>query len=146
MFCKNCGKENIDGAKFCAVCGAEMTVAEVQPNVKAAPQPQYQPAQPYYNNPVVPGKGMGIAGMILGIVSLALFCFWYLALPCGITGIILSALAVNKAKAAGIKNSMATAGVICSAIALGLAVLFILLVVIGVIGIASASSFGGLYY
>lgn len=86
---------------------------------------------------------MGIAGMVLGIVSLALFCIWYLALPCGITGIILSALAVNKAKAAGIKNGMATAGVICSAIALGLAVLFILL---AVIGIASAASFGDLYY
>ena len=28
MFCKNCGKELKDGAKFCASCGAQMPVEE----------------------------------------------------------------------------------------------------------------------
>lgn len=172
MFCRNCGANNADNAAFCINCGAAMAEEQpaqqpVQQPVYQQPvyqQPVQQPAyqqpayqQPVYQQPVyqqpayqqpavkpaIPGKGMGVTGMVLGIVSLALFCVWYLAIPCAIVGMILSGIAAKKAKEVGMKNGMATAGIVCSAIALGITVLFIILVAVGVAG---ALSLGGGYY
>ncbi len=33
-------------------------------------------------------KGLSIAAMVLGIISVALFCIWYIALPCAILAIV----------------------------------------------------------
>ncbi|MBP3706753.1 MAG: DUF4190 domain-containing protein [Clostridia bacterium] len=133
MFCVNCGSENQEGTKFCIKCGAPI---EQQQQVTAQPpiqppvqQPMYQ--QPMYQQPMVPGKGLGIASMVLGILSLVLFCVWYVAIPCGIIGLVLGAVGYNKARSCNIKNGMATAGIVCSCIALGLAVLFVIIVAIG---------------
>lgn len=62
-----------------------------------------------------PGKGLAIASMVLGIVSLVLcVIFMYLpALVCGIVGLILGIMAKKKAK-----SKMATAGFVCSLIGL----------------------------
>ncbi|MCD6304501.1 MAG: hypothetical protein J7M21_06020 [Planctomycetes bacterium] len=65
-----------------------------------------------------PGKGLSIAGLVLGIVAVALFCVWYLAIPCAIVGLILSIIARNKSKAANAPTGMATAGLILCIIAL----------------------------
>lgn len=35
MFCENCGKENVNGAKFCEGCGAELTI----PSEPVQPEP-----------------------------------------------------------------------------------------------------------
>ena len=119
MFCPNCGAQNADNVAFCASCGANL----------GAQQPVYQaPVQPVYQQPAqqpVPGKGMGIAGMVLGIVALVLFCWWYVAIPCAIVGAILSGVALKKAQEVGKKNGMAVAGLVCSCIALGIAIIFI---------------------
>lgn len=79
-----------------------------------------------------PGKGLAITGLILGICGLVLFCFWFIAIPCSVIGLILSILAKNKAKAAGMKSGLATAGLVLCVIALGLDVLGIILIVAGV--------------
>lgn len=146
-FCKHCGSQIEDNAAFCGVCGQAQNT--VEPQVQEAPvytQPQapVQPQQPVYvapqapvnpyGQPVIPGKGLGITSMVLGIVSLALFCVWYLAIPCAIVGAALGGVALSKAKVVGVKNGMATAGVACSCIALGIAILFLLL---GLLGLAS---------
>ena len=34
MKCKNCGNEIIEGNKFCAKCGAEVPISQVQKNSK----------------------------------------------------------------------------------------------------------------
>ena len=107
MFCNKCGNQNADGIPFCAHCGAPLSV------------PGYAPMAPA----VVPGKGMGIAGMVLGIVALVLFCFWYISMPCAIIAVILGGVAASKAKAAGMKNGAATAGIVCGCIAIGLVIL-----------------------
>lgn len=148
-FCKHCGSQIEDNAAFCGVCGQAQNAAEPQAPVYQAPvqpqQPVYvapqAPVNPYAQ-PVVPGKGLGVASMVLGIVSLVLFCIWYLAIPCAIPcaiiGAALGGVAQSKAKAAGVKNGMAVAGITCSCIALGVAILFLLL---GIIGLASIGAF-----
>ena len=126
MFCQKCGNQNAEGVKFCATCGAPL-----MDEPQAQPQPQYQQPQMPYQAPVIPGKGLGIASMVLGIISLVLFCVWYIAMPCAIVAAALGGVASSKAKAAGMKNGVATAGIVCSCIALGLALLFIILAAAG---------------
>lgn len=118
LFCSKCGANNAPGVGFCSNCGSPLNVQ--QPNV----QPIYTNA-----NQPVPGNGMGIASMVLGIVSLVLFCVWYLAIPCAIVGVILGAVAINKAKMVGAKNGMATAGIVCSVIAIAIALILIIFAV-----------------
>lgn len=142
MFCTRCGNNNPDGAFCCTSCGSPLNQPQApqqpvynapqQPAYQAPQQPVYQ-AQPMYNDstaPQVPAKGFSIASMVLGIVSLALFCLWYFALPCAIVGVILGGVALNKSKFVGIKNNMALAGVVCSCIALGGAIIFTLIAVV----------------
>lgn len=144
-FCKHCGSQIEDNAAFCGVCGQAQNAAEPQAPVYQAPvqpqQPVYVapqvPVNPYAQ-PAIPGKGLGVAAMVLGIISLVLFCIWYLAIPCAIIGAALGGTAQSKAKAAGVKNGMAVAGITCSCIALGVAILFLLL---GIIGLASIGAF-----
>lgn len=67
------------------------------------------------------GAGLGIASMVLGIISLVLFCIPYICFPGGIISIILGG--VNLAK----KNpgkGMAIAGLVCSIVSIGLYIIF----------------------
>jgi len=148
MFCPNCGKQNEDSARFCYGCGtvfenaAQQPQQPVQPQYQAPQQPQYQaPQQPQYQapqqpvypaqQPAVPGKGLAITSMVLGIVALVFCCIWYLGIPCAIVGAVLGGIAYSKAKAVGMKSGMAVAGLVCSCIALGLNILVIILAAIG---------------
>lgn len=149
MFCNQCGNPNPDNANNCVNCGAPLNNQQPpqqppqQPNFQQQPsfqQPnfQQQQQQTYYApmppvNTPVPGKGLGVASMVLGILALVLdFCLLYFTLPLSIAGIALGGVAMSKAKAVGRSNGMAVAGVVCSVIAL---VLVILLVVLAAIGI-----------
>ncbi len=59
------------------------------------------------------GKGLGIASMICGIVSLIGCCgAWYIGVPCGIVAIILGIVQIVKNESKG----MAIAGIVCGAI------------------------------
>lgn len=59
-------------------------------------------------------NGLAIASMVLGIVSLILTCILpYVSWVLAIVGIVLAAIAKKKAK-----SGMATAGLVCSIIAL----------------------------
>ncbi len=99
-----------------------------------APTPPQGPAGPVAN----PGKGLSIAGMVLGIVSLAVLCIPYvnfLSLICAIVGLILSIMGKKKSKAANAPTGMATAGIVLSIIALAIAIIVVLIVglLIGVV-------------
>lgn len=48
MFCEKCGGQNVDGARFCANCGAVLT--EQASAVPQEPQPQQNPYPTGYNN------------------------------------------------------------------------------------------------
>lgn len=111
MFCSNCGAQNPDNAAYCSSCRCAL-----------APQ---APAAPAYSRPVVPaevpGKGLGIASMVVGIISLALFCTGWVAIICAIVGAVLGGVGMKSAKDAGMKNGMAVAGLTCSIVSLGTA-------------------------
>jgi hypothetical protein len=108
-----------------------------------APQPPApQPAAPVGGPPAAnPGKGLGIAGMILGIIGLVLLCVWYIGVPCAIVGLILSIMGRKKSKAANAPTGMATAGMVLSLIALGILILFALVgaAILAALGIGAAT-------
>lgn len=91
---------------------------------------------PLMNTSITPapqGKGLSIAALVLGLVTVATGIFFYISLATGITGIILAAISLKK------KNDgrgMAMAGLITSIIGVvfGLATL-----VFFIIGIASGA-------
>ena len=61
MFCQNCGRQNPDGTAFCSNCGSALNGAPVAP---VAPVTPVVPAPA-----AVPGKGLGIASMVVGITN-----------------------------------------------------------------------------
>ena len=121
MVCKHCGSQNADGIRFCTNCGADLSAEQ------SAPYNAYPQGNPYGNvqsqntQPASqPGKGLAIAAMVCGIVSF--LCF----------SIILGPLAIifgGVAKSKGCRSGMATAGIVCGAIAVAL---WLILMVAGV--------------
>ncbi len=65
MYCSNCGNKVEQGTSFCTKCGS--AIGNVAVNNQQA----------YYYAPKVPGNGLSIAGMVLGIVGLV-FALLYL--------------------------------------------------------------------
>lgn len=89
------------------------------------------PQQNYYQNvPQQQTDGKGIAGLVLGILSLFFSCLYGSGLIFAIIGLCLSVASrnENQEKYAGSNNSygMATAGMVCSIIGLVLSILMIL--------------------
>lgn len=143
MVCTKCGFTNEAEAKFCASCGAALSAPVVEPAADTyanpadtytapvqnptpaysapyqAPVQNYVPAQPVAQ----PGKGFAIAGMVCGIVSLV--CI--VPLITGLLGIIFGGVAKSK----GFQGGMATAGIACGAIGLGLWVFSVIIAAMG---------------
>lgn len=148
MFCPYCNSEINDGLKFCPKCGSPVASASYQQPVQQYQDPYQQPYQQQYQQPPVfnqapvqpmqfyseqpqadnrvPGKGLGIASMVLGIIAFVFSCYLYLSLPLGLTSLILGVVGRIKAKSADKKNGCATAGIICSILALAWVILFAL--------------------
>lgn len=85
-------------------------------------QPQYTP----YTNP--PSTGKATASLVLGIVALVFSWMSFLAvisLPCGIIGLVLG-VGARKVLPPDQGRGQATAGMICSIIALAIAVLMLI--------------------
>jgi hypothetical protein len=127
MICNNCGCE-VNG-EYCNNCGARVDY-NAELNVDNSVNAEIvTPAKD-------PGKGLGIASLVLGIVAIAFgticsclaACLGgFLPLVCGIVGIVLGVLANKKSKQAGFNNKLAKIGMILSIVACALIVLFIIL-------------------
>ena len=98
MFCSNCGTNNAEGVAFCANCGAPLNAN--------APRPA---------NAEQPAKGLSIASLVLGIVSLIMFA--YIA---GTLAIVFSCVAKKK----GNTSKMTTAGLVLGIVGIGSWLLF----------------------
>ena len=79
------------------------------------------------NKVVNESKGLSIASMVLGIVSLVMLCLWYVSIPCAILAIIFAIIGRKKGG-----KGMATAGLVLGIIALVIDVV----IVVGLIGLA----------
>lgn len=80
------------------------------------------------NTPQDTRKGFSITSMVLGIVSLVLFCVWYASIPCGILAIIFGIIGKKRAG-----RGMAIAGLVTGLIAIVLYVAcFVLLLTTGI--------------
>lgn len=76
--------------------------------------------------PIEEKKGLSIASLVLGIISLVLLCFWYISLPCAILALIFGIIGRKKGG-----KGMATAGIILSAIALVIVAIILILAAVG---------------
>jgi hypothetical protein len=155
--CKKCGAENAADSKFCMSCGEVMEPSPVQAEeVGSTPwqsdnngsnpyyntadnsynttgssydftQPSYQTEEPF--NPNAQSKGLSIAAMVCGIISIVGVCC-YIGLPVAIVALVLGIIALVK-KYGG--RGMAIAGVVTGCVGLIINVLFwIFVVIIGV--------------
>lgn len=75
---------------------------------------QVPPGQPMnYSQPPQQSVALAVTSMVLGILSIALFCAWYLSIPLGIVAIVLGVVAggkIRRGEAGG--AGMAKAGLI----------------------------------
>ena len=99
MFCMKCGKQIGEGSSFCPYCGAKQSDA-VQPQYGGYGRyPQGYNGGYYYGvQPPVqtkPINGCGLAGLILGILSLVL-CYPFFGALLALIGIILSAVGLGR--------------------------------------------------
>ncbi|QOV47789.1 DUF4190 domain-containing protein [Streptomyces chromofuscus] len=102
------------------------------------PQPAYAAqhthgAAGYYGWPGgqgEPSNGLGTAGMVVGIISVAGFCLWPVAILLGILGVIFGGIGRAKANRGEATNAgQALAGIICGVVGLVLGVGFGVLVI-----------------
>jgi membrane-bound ClpP family serine protease len=88
-------------------------------------EPVYSP-QPQPGSPARPRNGLGVAALVIGVASLVAglsFLLFPLALLGGLVGLIIGIVALARGKAAGATNpGQATAGLICSILALVIAI------------------------
>ena len=166
MFCKNCGAQLSEGAGFCPNCGTAVVKEVAEPVYQQPAEPQQpvyrqpaEPQQPVYQQPVYqqpvyqpvvngaprsnPGKGMGIAALIMGIVSCCFFWIPYFNIIClmmSIAGLILSIIGLKKSKSAGASAGVSVAGLVLSIIGLVLSSISCL-VVLGILAEASSPSY-----
>lgn len=166
MICKSCGAENAEGAAFCATCGTSLeekneAVAVQQPETEApateTPAAEAPAAEvPVSEAPAKPSKVMGIVSTVLGALSLlgnaSCTCMCgclggFPAIVMGIVGLVLSIMAMVKAKNAGTKDTLAIVGLVLSILSLLLCLLVCIVnAVIGGAGALMESLQGGKRY
>ncbi len=80
-------------------------------------------------------KGLSIASMVLGIISVVLFCIWYISIPCAILAIIFGIVGMKKGG-----KGMGIAGLVLGIVAVAILVIIYLLAVAGLATLTSAIS------
>lgn len=121
MFCPKCGSNIPDNSVQCDECGNKFGSANQQNAF------QQQTKNAAVISPTVPGKGMGIAAMILGILSIVLFWIPYISLPMATVAVTLGGIGNGKANTVSLKNGCAVAGIATSCVTLGILLTVILL-------------------
>lgn len=132
MKCTFCGSEVPAGQKVCPICGVEVedTVAS-----SASVENSQKPKAKADKSEPVPGKVLGLVGMIIAIASLVLgffgccCCTWVVPVftVISVVSLVLCIVAAAKAKKAGMKNVFAVVGIIVSAVSLAVMVISIVL-------------------
>lgn len=134
MFCPKCGTPNKESDSFCANCGGALNVVVVQYEpvpVPVAP-PVTPPAEPApvkkHAHPMV--IIMSIFAMIAGINSLLFIWSLRFGLALSLAGLILGIAGAITGSIEKQKHGMASAGIACSAVTLGI---YLTLLVLGLL-------------
>ena len=136
MYCKYCGKQLSDGVVFCTQCG-QLVDDEISKQL-AIPQPDTMPSEPTKRkNPIaLVGFILSIVGSALSVISLiatsAEFMFLFAAVA--LAGLVCSAVGLGLSKSRGSGKGFALAGVITAAIVLAGILLLLLLAFFAVYG------------
>ena len=140
MYCRRCGKEIAADAAFCPHCGAkqedELQTSSVPPY---SGQTQYS-AGGYRAVPAElekPINNLGIAGMIVGLVSLWLSWVLFLGLVASIVAIAISGVALSRRNSYRM-NGFAVAGLVLGIVALLPSILYVVIFIV-----ASLAATGG---
>ena len=124
-YCPHCHQQIAPNAAYCPFCGAVFTYA--QPTAATS----FTSDVPKEETTAVPAKGLGIASLIFGILSL---CLPIVGAIFSLIGIILGLVARSKAHKADTVNRCASIGIILASIAIllgiGIACLFCLLAIL----------------
>lgn len=84
--------------------------------------------------PAQPNNGLGIASMVLGIISLVTCWLWGLGIILGVLALIFGIIGRKRAKRGGAtNNAMAVAGITTGAIGIALGVLFLTLMIVAIV-------------
>lgn len=86
------------------------------------------------NKVVNESKGLSIASMVLGIVSVVMLCVYYISIPSAILAIIFAIIGRKKGG-----KGMATAGLVLGIIALVIDIVIVVMA-IGIVGTAMSST------
>ncbi|MDP7205082.1 MAG: GYF domain-containing protein, partial [Pirellulaceae bacterium] len=115
------GRQPIANIPELAACLPDSSAAEGHVSASATPG-AVQPVTVAHARTSPPASGLAISSLVLGILSLALFCLVPISLACGIIGLALG-LVANKGS---YKQPMAIAGIVTSSVGVVLAGLLIL--------------------
>ena len=135
-FCKQCGSELENGAKFCPKCSAAVEGdAVAKPASPTSSESRQQPEVKAKSADA--GHGLAIGSLVCGIIGIVLWFFGYTCLISVVLGIVGLVLAGN-AKKEGNTEGIRTAGFIVSLIALiiGIIITIYLCLVVALVGTA----------
>jgi hypothetical protein len=136
--CPSCGASVAAEANICSQCGYNFNTGPyAQPPTGQPPQggpnPNWQANYPRAGyEPYTAADGLGIAALIIGILSFPLTCACYMSIPSGILALILGGFGLG-----GKNRHLAIAGMICGGIALAISAI---LVIVTVTAFGSGSS------
>jgi len=87
---------------------------------------------PDYFTPPPRTSGLAVTSLVLGILSLPLLCFWPLSIPSATLAILFGVLARKRVAQEGLEGEgMATAGVVCGSVTVGIFAMIFLATVVG---------------
>ena len=141
MYCRKCGKEIAADAAFCPHCGARQ---EDEP-LQASSVPPYSGQTQYSAGGyrAVPAElekpinNLGIAGMVVGLISLWLSWVLFLGLVASIVAIAISGVALSRRNSYRM-NGFAVAGLVLGLVALLPSILYVVIFIV-----ASLAATGG---
>lgn len=149
MYCRNCGKELVDGSKFCSNCGA--LINEQKEEVK---EEKVEVIEDYATTSQTPKVSkvwvvFGKLAKIFGIVSIStcwIPILGLMILSISMPGIVFGALAMAKGKADRAVKSSGTIGMILSIVSTVLAFVFYILFIFLIVGLSMSSGDAYYYY
>lgn len=132
--------------------GAAVPPPPIAPTGPGAPGgygfPGYPPGYGWPGMPMPPQNGMGVAALVLGILSCCLFCLYgVVSIVLGILAVIFGVQGRRKAERGEADNrGQAQAGLITGIIGIVLGVLMIVLVIIGITAAVNSEDYDDDYY